>query len=1753
MADNILVNFLFAGSAGSLVSSSQQAVSALGRVEQQSKFVNVGMVTAAAGLGIMAAGLIRVAASAIGVSAEFQRLSTSFVSILAEPLLNFTKGAALTKENLEGLKAASVNLFVEAQRAALDTVATTQEYVNVLQSALAVGQNVGLSQNQIAEITHRLVIAAGQFGIEFEKVGTSIAQIFTGSVRVTNQLGRNLGLTTVEARKLLKEAVANGKLFDFLNERTRQFSVNSKDVANSFLAVKSSIIDIFQVGGTAAVKPLFDFIQEELIKFRDNFVGTGDQFFKPALQGIVKSIQDFLKSIIPALKVLFSEIAKLLEAIGERSGIAAFAFKTIIAGLTIIVKLLHEAVSLQGVGGLIAGFGLVYLAITKSLSALIAIRAVMTTIRAIGISEALRGGAAATATSAAIPGATGAAGALAAFSKAAGIIGIVVGLVLGLKAAYDVLSGSAEKAAAELDAVNDALEKFSTLQSKAAEDTNLRSLIAEFQALSTQQHKSIEDQQRLATVTAILTGTLGPLAFAAMKAGQAVDLVAGQSKLNNDLKTRIDQLKELRENLQTVNQGQPFDTTGGSADTAYDQQVLFEKFFKSREVVLSLSEALGLKLTPAILDNEDATKAQLKVVEDLIDADSKRLDNQDLLTKSTDELINLYIKARTESTSSLEISQKQAAIQGVLNDLLIANAGHNVAAAKASAVARLHIVDDLLKIAEAQQLANLEIVNGIALRDTFALSGQQVDAGNALVAVSQSIDKFKAEQAILQQFIAGTPSKKPGGGGGGRGRDRDELKDFLTLINNQLGLLKKTADGVEKEAGRIITARTNLIHELADAGAISFEQAFGLEEDLIDQGENLQKRLTDIQLDLVRQAQQLAGAVANRTEIAGRRPIGKKGKLPGKDTRDRTTEAVLKLGTDEIDLLNKINDAAIKAEEAHSAAVQRNVTHRIEIRKLERQDLAAAAKQQADLLLSAKESLAEFGVLTQRTLLGARFDASKADIEREVKEIEAQLFPLADDRLANELSAALTKAGIQGGNAPDQLLDAKGQGLKRLDALTPKLNAVKDAMIALAKEVGGSGKKPSSAGGKSIEERVLALNKELSELSAQSPEDIAKIKAIDEALAIVLKSNITDEQKIALEARLRELKISGVQLEIKHDGDLLKINQELLQIKQQTIDFDLQRLDILDQLVQKQREFGILSEAQANAQAALLLQNRINLIGDKRANLANQLATTSANLGKDPDNAGLLSKQLGLQSEINQIGVQVFELKNKLFELKSPLLATRDAFNQIAEATNNLPGPFAKLSGVFKGIAGLAEAIANRSRPKPEDPILTAAQAVEKGGNSFLNSALKAASAIVDAANQFKGIVTGTSVDTNSIGGDEDIINSQQVNAAKEDVKTKAKIGVADIIRGAGAAVSGVLSAIANKDVGQAIAGFGQLAGLIPVAGPFIQAGLEIVGGIVSFFGARAKEKTHEMAVAITQGIDQLKDAISTGAIGLGQGIVELQGKLEEARRQLSGRKGGKEELKKIEDDTQAEIKRLREQAKQIQDDFRAQLELLRQPKALREVIGQIQAINQQAKKFIKSFENPEDALAAVKDAQEFIHDSIQEIKDDIQKTLADLQANLRDAVEKFALDQRDILNEGRIDPAVSQAESKKRRLIELERSFQKQKLDLEAQIAGEQTKLDYVNQRANLEEKIANLAERSAAALGQAASHIADAAAAMERAFAQMGFFPQGTSPGSVTLNLRINDQPVGEQQIGIGTTKHLELAGLLPMSGLSRFNPIG
>lgn len=1876
----IVTNFLFAGSAASLQTAATQANAALGSTSSSLLLQRARFLAATAAVAGFAGALVGAVKSAIETSAEFQRLGTSFVSILAEPFLAANKGG-LNKEDLAVLRTESVRIFTEAQIAAIETVATTREYVQTLQAALAVGQNVGLTQRQTEIVTKRLVLAAGAFGIEQEKVASSIAQILSGSVRVTNQLGRNLGLTTDAARKALKEAIANGTLFDFLNNKTQQFAVTAKEVANNFINVAAAIRDIFQLGGTAAFKPLFDFLNAALVRFRDSFISGGS--FTPALQRIITGFNEFFSEITPSLRVLFASVADFFTVIGSQGELASLTFRTIIASLTVIVRLLAEASSLQGTGGLLLTAGLLYAAYSRLAPVVQQIATYFRLIRNEQLGQTVAGGAqvaldtaaarttaamtaqaaararlaAVTATSigpsyalttaenqlAAADGrvtvaaeaelavrlelnlanALAARGAAAASVAAGGLVNPILAVgaaIVGIVALIVALHDANDEATESFNRLQKQIEAFSEAQQAFLDDRDVKGLISEYQQLQEQIKANgkltDEENQRLIKNRAQLEQLFGAN-FKTQIESQAAIRTAYKAA-NDETGGQLEKLEKIEAAFGVISRGIP--TTAflqGAAGTRSYAVALAD----AKKVLDELAPAFFSTYNPALKDQAKFVEDNRTALENIVDSYRKVHAVNELNTKDTEQLFNRIFDLRKEQEklnaakkSDFEVSKLLGVAHGLLLELLLKEVNGNREVAKANVAAliadterteaakrnSLDRIDQLLKEAD----ISTEIVEIVGLLGFESKTGS-VEANRELLRqraeLRDSLAKTKSDLAELRSFNAfvqgstqKTESKTTASTRGTS--DRDELKDFLADFQRGFELLKKASDAIEKEANRVVAINRKTIESLAEAGVITFEDAFDRQNQLIDQEYDLQQKLADGQLELLKTAEDVGAKVAARTEDRAKRA---KEQVPGKkagttrarggegfDARNREDE-LIKLRSDEISVLNKLSEDTRKAEEFRTALIEKQVQARIAVRLQERENIEDAAKNAEETASTVQEALAKVGLLSQDALVRAGIARSQADLDRQREALALRLFPLSDPKLRELLESGLQgvkelkgklgeeaaglleglkivgtdpglleefrfdlQQSLTNGGLLDQLLQTQKKRLDELAGAQEKLNVLKVAEQDIIRQ-----QEAGDAVSKVLQDRREAASKAVRDAEAEFARidsfESKRTARIERLLSVIEKLSLTEEQRLKIKQLQAALAEKTDQTAIKNAEALKDLAQSQLDLQVRLIDFDLQRLDILDQLNEKQRELGIRTGLEASGVSIGLINERLRLLEARRQGLQAQVVS-----GLEP-NSPEAERQRQLDLELRQLGVTIFDLKNRAFDLQSPLIGIRDAFLKIGDAVGNLPEPFNRLKGVFTGLSRLADAIAGKLRPKPEEQLQTASATFDTSTKTFQQ-----------AVQEFRAAVEHISLLTATrprvVGQTGSVVDSAEFTAgaiglgaefaaAKKKASDKTKAAIVGVIGAAGETIAGILGAIANKDLGAGIAAFAPLANLIPVAGPFISAGLEIVGSVVSFFAAAAKKKTAEIASTISKGVEDLKHAMSTGALGLGEGIRALQSKLEDARRQLSGRKGGREELAKIEEEIEAEKQRLRDEAKRVQDDFERELNLLRQPASLRDTIQAISEIKRKAQEFIKSFENPADAIAAVEKTQEFIRLSIKELSDGIKKTLSDLQQNLRDATEKFAVDERNILEEGFIDPRVSIAESKRQRLVALERDFQKNKIDLENQISAEQKKLEYVLSREKLEKRIAQLARQGADALGSAADKLTSAANALERAFGAIdGFkFQPSAAASQVTLNFRINGQDAGSTTVGVGASHHIELAGLSSPSRLTRFNP--
>lgn len=1820
---NVLVNFLFGGNAAPLQSAAQQANAALTSTATTLGNLTVKSLATGASFFGLSVSIKEATTSLIEVSAEFQRLGTSFISILAEPLLAVSKGAQLTSEDLGVLREESVSLFQDAQRAAIDTVATTQEYVKLLQAALAIGHAVGLSIGETEIITKRLALAAGAFGINFEKASTAIAQILSGSVRVTNQLGRNLGLATAEQRKQLQLAIQQGTLFDFLEKKTRNFSITAKEVANNFLNVKAAIFDIFQLGGTAAIKPLFDFINQQLIKFRDTFIGE-ESFFTPALRRITDGVSKFLKDIIPSIIILIDDLSKLFTDLTDRAGGLASIVKFILALLSGIIRFIDQAVSLRGFGGIVAILAIIQLSLTTIfglVSSIFTVARIGSATSFLGLSSGL--------------------------INLAAIVAIVV-------SSFKALKDSSDSAQRSLENLDHTIEKFSTEQRDFRNSFKFDELIAEYKQLESQTERTTEENNRFIEVVLRLQQAFG---------NKFKDVIDDENKIRNaykagteEIKRRIATLDLLREQLdklrnepniaeKLINAFRGGFIAGGRELIGGEKGEATQRIEKRIADAKALAQKLGPSIFPSFdISNVENINKYITAIEKAQNEDFEAIKALDLRSKTTEELFTAIYKLTLAKKDGAFVDTEIRAAQELVIKGLRKEADANHETAQSYTEKALERQHDLVKqkeyvanILKTEEEAREKVAKGKSIGSIVT-----IDPGlTKTIEAFKELEQAKDKEARLKSALAAFTLIKAPGTKGRTAEEDEQAREFKRQLDDEKTAIKeRLADFEEFQKIEVIRLASEV-----KAGRAPFTAAIALDiknskEFLARSGKEvddliklINARIAQLTEDLssTRAANDPKFAKATSSEISQlQAEENKLIKERGKDRR----KAELEITKQEIALADLSADAdknrltilnsILNAEESHLKLLQdQNLISGPEAKerdiKLQKDRLAliqqelSLAQERLDINLKGalseanrqqQEELekqissgvspsdaAQFAAIKGKNVLGALLASSPiTSLRNEIITLgqsasEAKLKIAASDSVLGRLSFGFGELARLGSKFPG--LELVFTGLKNFVDAIRGINTKKSA-AELIQDAGGIFKGEVKSAADLLLDAAAIIKQRLIEglgNNNQKPFIEDKVAEAEAKLAEAQKNKIKAEEKLnALIEEDSNKNESGISQISDATKKFVEANRAVIDrqnelaaaIKEQTDSVkkaSSQKLNKAELDIVNSAFNGTIANAVSSKIAELTagktlgglsLNTLLQALANKESGFRPQVIGTEADGSKA---YGLFQFHKGTVTPVLQKLGKTFDefLKNIDVQVEAVTLflnqelektgSVKGAFRQFGPDTKKVIYPLIiklqkliseNLDSSFddlKGLLAIAIEDGQELTPEQADIIKNAFQAVR---TNFLLAATR-------PRRVSEAISNAESSKINSLGAEDSANTSDIKQEANDDEHDLLKNVVSKILQAAGS----ILQGLSANTIGGKIAGFGQLANLIPGVGPIISAGAQVLGGIFDFFGAAAKKKTEEMANAISAGIEDLKHAISTGAIGLGEGIKELQQKVIDARNQLSGRKGGAEALAKIQNDVDAEIKQLREQAKKVQDDFRAQLDLLRQPASLRDTITAVRDIQQKAKEFINSFENKADALAAIKEAQEFVHRSLQELKDNIVKTLSGLQQDLKDATEKFALDEKAILLEGRIDPAVSEAESKRQRLVQLERDFQKQRLDLEQQISAEQQKLDFVNQRFKFEEKIAQLAQKGADALGAAADKLSNAASALQNAFNTIGRFNFGNTEtifggGSSVLNIRINGADAGQIQIGVPIEQHLDAAGFLSPSRQARFNPL-
>ena len=294
----------------------------------------------------------------------------------------------------------------------------------------------------------------------------------------------------------------------------------------------------------------------------------------------------------------------------------------------------------------------------------------------------------------------------------------------------------------------------------------------------------------------------------------------------------------------------------------------------------------------------------------------------------------------------------------------------------------------------------------------------------------------------------------------------------------------------------------------------------------------------------------------------------------------------------------------------------------------------------------------------------------------------------------------------------------------------------------------------------------------------------------------------------------------------------------------------------------------------------------------------------------------------------------------------------------------------------------------------------------------------------------------------------------------------------------------------ASKDMSNFVSSIGQIAGGIGglasaakgTGGPFqagmagmaggLQLGMTVggpiggaigagVGLVMGVFSGKAKKEAEKLAKDIMAEFNAVLEEVQQGTLGLGNAVTQEISIIQAAVSQLSGKKGGRDELKSILPAMEQQLSQLQAQQQQVIKSFDATMEQISAPEASRALVGPIQQIIQTYQQYVLAGGNVATANAYLQDSfknlvEQGLDTLNQSEQDAVNNALNynDLLLQRQQLIQDTNQQIQDVMSQGVAVRQMPQGVTKARQLEQIELGAQKQMAQLDQEIAVSQHKL---------------------------------------------------------------------------------------------------
>ena len=206
--------------------------------------------------------------------------------------------------------------YKQLQQDSTETISTTAELEPIFQTVTGQLSNLNINIAQAEKLSVRLSQAASGIGLPYQQASQEIASLVRGEITQYNQLAKSLGIS----QSFYNTLVAQGRLYEVLQERTKALAEGQKLAADQLPGVLSTIRDVFEIIVQQAGGPVLDAVLKPIIAFRD-FLKANQETIEAAAkagsEAIVGLFDAIVKPFIEQLQPAFAALGNYYQTLGK--------------------------------------------------------------------------------------------------------------------------------------------------------------------------------------------------------------------------------------------------------------------------------------------------------------------------------------------------------------------------------------------------------------------------------------------------------------------------------------------------------------------------------------------------------------------------------------------------------------------------------------------------------------------------------------------------------------------------------------------------------------------------------------------------------------------------------------------------------------------------------------------------------------------------------------------------------------------------------------------------------------------------------------------------------------------------------------------------------------------------------------------------------------------------------------------------------------------------------------------------------------------------------------------------------------------------------------------------------------------------------------------------------------------------------------------------------------------------------------------